>query len=210
MFVVIGLAIGFVSAMPLGPISGLAISYRLNGCQGNSRTVALVAAFCDVAYTLLACFASARLTAVFDRFGPWMRLAGGVLLAGIAIAFFLKAGRLTTDAVRRGGRPSASSPAFLTFFLYVVNPTIIVYWIALIRSVTAAGYLPEGWIPRLVFANCVGIGGLVWFWVLFAVIRRSQDRISLGFFRTILRVLAAFLAILAVRNLGLAARVLFR
>ncbi len=208
MFVVIGIAVGFVSAMPLGPISAMAISYRLHERPQEGQAVALAASACDFVYTLLAIIAAAELTALFNRLGPWMQLAGGFLLAGMAVIFFLKSGRLTVETIDRRDFPKSASPVFLTVLLYAANPTIVIYWIALIRTLTSAGWIPRGWLPHVVFAAFVGLGGWLWFNVLFRILDRSRDKIGVALFRTILRLLAAILSGLAAKSLVQAARAL--
>jgi threonine/homoserine/homoserine lactone efflux protein len=207
MFAVIGIVAGFVSAMPLGPISAMAISARLHGRAREGWLMALTASACDSAYALLAIVAASGLNALFTRLGPWLQMGGGILLAGIAAGFFIKAARLSAASIDPGGGGSkTASPVLLTVLLYTGNPTIIVFWIALVQALSTAGRIPRGLLPSVAFAIFVGLGEGLWFNVLFRILDRSRDRISVALFRTILRVLAVLLSVIAARSLIRAAQ----
>jgi len=113
MFVVIGIAVGFVSAMPLGPIQRhghfrpLARAARRKPARGPDRVPRATAA-----YALLAIVAASGLNALFTRLGPWLQMGGGFLLAGISAGFFIKAARLSAASIDPGGGSKTASPSF--------------------------------------------------------------------------------------------------
>ena len=155
----LGLGLGFVVAMQLGPMSLFLVRSTLAGGWYAGLAVGAGIAVIDAAYAAAGAAGAAPLLA----FGP---LQTGLGLAGAAVILWL--GARTLRSARRPrtieGAQAAATPrrAFLASLAgTAANPATIVSWAAVFAAAGAAGAADTASGAALLVAG-VGLGSLAW------------------------------------------------
>jgi threonine/homoserine/homoserine lactone efflux protein len=188
----IGVTIGLISCVPLGPVSLTLIASALRREMRRGYAIALAAALVEGGYAFA--FVSAlnllhlsfRLRSAIELIGALIMLAYGVslLLSGSPPSSMPQqshpspARRDWGLGVLTGVALSVSNPALAVFWLSVSG--ILHSWISSIASVAG----------RVVFSTGVVLGTAAWFIMLLSMARRTSARFPL----VVLRRIALFLS----------------
>jgi L-lysine exporter family protein LysE/ArgO len=203
MFIFLGIFVGLLAAVPLGPVNVFVISQALkrdffHGLLAGLTAAALDTAFCFVA---LAGFFQIKLSL------PPYTMA--VLKIVAAVIIILLSGKLIKDSKtfaiprERDKIPSAApKPILGVLLLYVTNPTLYMFWIAAAGAVTGHHLVRYGTWTAVAFAAAVGMGSLLWYLLLVRFVSRRQARIRPETFRKILFYLGLALIAFAIYTLG--------
>ncbi len=203
MFILLGIFIGLLAAVPLGPVNVFVVSQALkrdffHGLLAGLTAAALDTIFCFIA---LAGFFQIKL-----NLPPY---ATSVLKVVAAIIILVLSGKLIHDSrtfsIPRDGdkMPSAApKPILGVLLLYVSNPTLYMFWVAVAGAVTGHRLVRFGAWTAVAFAAAVGMGSMLWYLSLVRFVSRRQDRIKPEAFRKILFYLALALAAFAIYTLG--------
>jgi threonine/homoserine/homoserine lactone efflux protein len=203
MFILLGIFVGLLAAVPLGPVNVFVVSQSLKRDFFHGLLAGLTAATLDVVF----CFvALAGFFQVKLNLPPY---ATSVLKVVAAVIILLLSGKLIHDSrtfslPRAGDKmPSAApKPILGVFFLYVTNPTLYMFWVAVAGSVTGHRLVQFGTWTAVAFAAAVGAGSMLWYLSLVRFVSRRQDRIKPETFRRILFYLGLALAAFAIYTLG--------
>jgi L-lysine exporter family protein LysE/ArgO len=203
MFIILGLAIGFMAAIPLGPVNVVVISQTLKRDFTHGFLAGMTASVLDFSCCLVAMvgFFKIRITLSPNALSVMKFLAGLVLLT--ISARLLKSAR-TFTVIRNGEKvpPAAARPIVSVLFLYVSNPTIYAFWIAVVGAVTAHNLVHNnGWKP-VVFAAACGLGSVLWYLTLTRFLSRRQSRIRAESIRKVFLAMALVLVGFAVFSIG--------
>lgn len=205
MFILLGIFAGLLAAVPVGPVNVFVVSQALkrdflHGLMAGLTAVALDVTFCFVA---LAGFFKVKV-ALPPHALSYLKTAAAVIILLLARKL-LRDSRTFEIPQDRDKIPSASpKPVLGVALLYVSNPTLYMFWIAV--AGTATGILHgrlEGW-RAVAFAASVGFGSLAWYLSLVRFVARRQRRIRVESFRRILFYLGLLLAAFAIVVLGTA------
>ena len=131
-----GLAIGFLTAAPIGPVNLVCIHRTLARGRLHGFLAGLGAAAADGLFAAVAAFG---LTAVADWLSEhdfWLRVAGGIFLLALG-ARTVTADPPGPDASRDDGRDLLHATGF-TFLLTVTNPVTILGFAALFAGAGVA------------------------------------------------------------------------
>jgi L-lysine exporter family protein LysE/ArgO len=208
MFIFLGIFIGLLAAVPLGPINVFVISQALkrdffHGFLAGLTAAALDAVFCFVA---LAGFFQIKV-----NLPPYSM---SVLKVIAAVILLLLSRKLIMDSKtfelpREGDKiPSAApKPILGVLALYLANPTLYMFWIAVAGMVTGhrligSRMVDYGTWTAVAFAVAVGLGSLAWYVILVRFISKRQARIQPETFRKILFYLGLALIGFAIYTLG--------
>ncbi|MDW3229621.1 MAG: LysE family transporter [Acidobacteriota bacterium] len=195
MFMLIGFLIGFFAAVPVGPVNVYIISQTLKKDFFHGMIAGLMTALMDLIYCLIALVGFFRISISFsNNQGYWLKLAAGTILFLLGLKLF----RDAKNFKPRIGEKDAEliktpKPLFGVILLYVSNPSLYAFWIAVAGGVTAHGLLREGFWPAVFFALSCGIGALVWYFFLVRFISHHQSRIQEKTFKKLLHALGLFL-----------------
>lgn len=183
-----GLIAGLAVALPVGPVGVYLLSVSARNPVRPVIAAACGIAVVDGGYAVLAAAAGTSATRI-AAIGPWLRVAAALVLVGLAISLLLPAADSASPAAGQVG------PIFLRFVaLTALNPTTVVYFVALVIGLRTTGL--DAVLP---FAVGVFVGSGLWQLTLVAL-GRLIGRLGLSTRR--LRQLSALVM------LGLAARAL--
>jgi threonine/homoserine/homoserine lactone efflux protein len=157
-----GCAIGFLLAMPVGPIGVLCVRRTITLGNGNGLIVGLSGASADVIYALVAAFGITLISDFITGFQHWIRLAGGILLLFLGLYIFRSHPSEQTASKRSNKRTKIY---LSTFLLALTNPmTLFAY--GAVFSGLRGGHINNDriFLPMLVAG--VFFGSLLWFLLL--------------------------------------------
>lgn len=172
-----GIAIGFIMAIPIGPIGIMCIRKTLTEGRLSGLIIGLGAATADVFYGCVAVFG---LTVISDTLTDqrfWIRIVGGALLFFLGIKTFRAQPKDPKLKISGSGRLRSY---FTVVVLTLTNPLTIFAFIA----VFAAFGLGDGlsFFSAVVLVAGVFIGSCLWFFLLTSgtiLFRKKLDLVGL-------------------------------
>jgi L-lysine exporter family protein LysE/ArgO len=201
MFIVLALVIGFLAAVPLGPINVYIVSQTMKRDFFHGMMGGLTASLLDAVYCLVALVGVSTIGAAMERFGLLLKIGAAILLTLIGI-------RLITHArenaeVRDGTKVVTKSPrpVITVILLYASNPTLYVFWLGVAGVVSAHNLLRPVRSYELLFAIAAGLGSLLWYFLLVRYVHKYHHLLKPRTFQKIFIALAVFLFALAAYSL---------
>lgn len=209
MFVVLlGIFAGLLAAVPVGPVNVFVVSQALKRDFIHGLLAGLTAALLDISF----CFvALAGFFHIKLNLPPYSL---SVLKIVAAVILLLLSRKLLRDSRTfeipqdRARIPSPSpKPVLGVLALYVANPTLYMFWIAVAGVVTGhrlfgRSFVRYGTWTAVAFAAAVGFGSLLWYLSLVRFVSSRQHRIKAELFRRILFYLGLALAAFGIYTLG--------
>ena len=161
-----GLIVGFVIAVPVGPIGILCARRTLTHGRRAGFVSGMGAATADVFYGFVAAFGMTFISEFLTGYQFWIRLAGGAFLCFLGIRTFIeKPERKSLCSMFRKKKRHAGMYTS-TFFLTLTNPMTIFSLAAVFAALGLAGATSS--IPSaLILVLGVFLGSALW-WLLFA------------------------------------------
>jgi threonine/homoserine/homoserine lactone efflux protein len=210
----VGLAAGFVLAIPPGPIAVAIIKQGIQRKVKAGTEIGIGAAVMDMLYALLAAFASSALvSALTDKItgNEWLML--GFQLASICVLVFLGIRYLRpssksihdTEAKeaaqeKKAERLGFSSPFVVGVLIALTNlasPTFLPSFIFVIGLFQSRGWIGHFTIDNILYAVGFGIGTAIWFLLLLRIITLLRDKLSPNFVSIIYNIAAGSMLIFA-------------
>ncbi len=203
MFIPLGLMIGFIAAIPLGPVNVVVISQTLKRDFLHGFLAGLTAALLDFGYCLVALVGFFQIKfSVGSKALSVLKLLAGLILLYISYRLFRTARTFTVNRNSAKGLASTHRPIVSVIALYVSNPTIYAFWFAIVGTVTAHNLVRhDGW-RAVVFAAACGAGSIIWYLTLVRYLSRRQSRIRTESVQKIFTVMAVILIGFAVFTIG--------
>jgi threonine/homoserine/homoserine lactone efflux protein len=202
---VLGLIIGFVAAIPLGPINIYVVTQTLKRDFFHGLLGGLAAAVLDIIFCLAALIGIGQIMAAIQRYSLLLKLLAALLLTAIGIRLVIQARRF--DESSWGEKPARKTPrpVVAVVLLYVSNPALYGFWLGAAGMVTAHGWVashgPNAWL----FSLGAGAGSMLWYFLLVRYVAKHHHLISAKTFRKVLVALAVILFLFA--GFGLASLV---
>jgi threonine/homoserine/homoserine lactone efflux protein len=203
MFIVIGLAIGFIAAIPLGPVNVFVVSQTLKRDFLHGFLAGVTTAALDMAYCLIALMG---FFLIKIRLNPSvmsvMKIIAGLVV--LLISYRLVRDSKTFSLPQNGDKiPSAPHrPIFGVILLYVTNPSLYVFWFAVAGTMTGHDLVQNSGWTAIAFAAACGLGSLIWYVLLVRFVSRRQSRIHPEMFRKILLYLGLALILLGIYTIS--------
>jgi threonine/homoserine/homoserine lactone efflux protein len=202
-FVIVGLFVGLLAAVPVGPINLYVASQTLKRDFLHGLLAGLTTSLLDITACMIA------LTGFFKlklSIGPDIRPALKVVAAIILILLSRKLIRdsQTFKIPAEGDRIPAATPKPVlgVLLLYATNPTLYMFWIAVAGTVTGHKIVQHGGWKAAVFAAACGVGSFSWYVSLVRFVSSRQSRIRPDVFRKILFYMGLALVAFAIYTLG--------
>lgn len=194
MFILIGFLIGFLAAVPVGPVNIYIISQTLKRDFFHGMMAGLTTAFLDLFYCLVALIGFFHIPVALESNSFWLKISAGAVLMLLGLKLFHDA-RTFRFRVREKDAVIIKSPRPLlgVFLLYISNPSLYAFWIAVAGFVTAHGLLREGLWPAVFFALSCGLGAMVWYFFLVRIVSHYQAKIQENTFKKLLLALGLML-----------------
>lgn len=170
----VGLIIGIVISIPIGPINVTVISRGLKHGFSSAFAVGLGASAMDFLY----CTATMLgLSAVIHR----LEVSVVFQVIGFILLTYLGIKDITTKVetsgydnyVQQNGK--FHSAFFVGVIMYVTNPMLVAFWITLSGIVQSTGSIINGFADGALFALGVGFGTALWYYSLLKAIFLKRD-----------------------------------
>ena len=193
MFILLGLFIGFVAAIPLGPVNVFVVSQTLKHDFFHGFLAGLTTSIMDTVYCLVALVGLSRFTFNPTPYIGWMKGGATILLIGLGWRLIRQARKAESPALEENPLIKSSRPIIGVVLLYISNPTLYAFWIAAAGTATAHHVVSNrGWIPVL-FALACGLGSMIWYLLLVRYVAKHQDKIRPATFKKILIIMGIVL-----------------
>jgi threonine/homoserine/homoserine lactone efflux protein len=192
-----GVIAGYGIAIPVGAVAVLIINTAIRCGFRNGFMAGAGAATADFLYALLASVAGVALTTALRPVAVPMRILGGMVLVGIALAGLWR-GFQRRENLAQAARDCPPLTTYLQFLgITLLNPLTIVYFTAYIIG---REYTPEGYSIQagLCFVAGAGLSSLSWQTLLAVVGGVASKRLSPAW-----QVMTSVLGNLLVLGLGL-------
>jgi L-lysine exporter family protein LysE/ArgO len=146
MFILFGLLIGFAAAIPLGPVNVFIVSQTLKHDFIHGLMAGLTTAAMDTLYCLIALVGFFHFRFDIAPYAGWMKGAATVLLVLLGIRLIRQSAEADMPVVKEKRTIKPSRPIIGVILLYLSNPTIYAFWIAV--AGTPIIWSPAGAGPR--------------------------------------------------------------
>jgi threonine/homoserine/homoserine lactone efflux protein len=203
MFFLKGLIVGFVIAVPVGPIGILCARRTLTHGRRAGFVSGMGAATADVFYGFVAAFGMTFISELLTGKQFWLRLAGGVFLCLLGIRTFIeKPERKSLLSWLRKKKRHAGMYT-TTFFLTLTNPMTIFSLAAIFAALGLAG-ATSSIRSALILVLGVFLGSVLW-WLffigVFTVFRRRFSHHEIQLINRIAGVIIASFGVIALASL---------
>ena len=172
-----GVLLGLAIAAPVGPIGLLCIRRTLHFGPRVGFATGLGAAVADAAYGCVAAFGLIAVTQALLELGPWLRLAGGVMLLYLGAAAFLRRRSPPTDGTRETNAAAVVAAWASGVALTLANPATILSFVTIFAGIGLDGAVIA---PRqgAVLAIGVGLGSALWWLALTTMVTLCRRRLG--------------------------------
>src|SRR5919202_6541416 len=184
----VGLVVGFVLAMPPGPIAMACIHQGLAGQTRAGVALVLGASAMDSVYALLAAFASSALVgALWDlaRHHAWVRLVfqGGCIVVLVVMGLRYYRAPMPGEAAQEppDHPPGDASPYLRGVLMALTNlasPTFLPSLIFIMSFLHVRGWVGHTVGAHVLYALGFGGGGALWFVLLLRLLSRLRAQVS--------------------------------
>jgi len=194
-----GIAIGFVMAIPIGPIGIMCIRKTLTEGRLSGLIIGLGAATADLFYGCVAVFGLTIISDTLNNQRIWIRIVGSALLFFLGIKTFRAQPKDPKLKISGSGRLRSY---FTVVILTLTNPLTIFAFIA----VFAAFGLGDGlrFFSAVVLVAGVFIGSCLWFFLLTSgtiLFRKKLDLVGLKWVNKIAGILIIISGLIVIGSL---------
>jgi arginine exporter protein ArgO len=196
-YLVIGFIIGFTAAIPLGPVNVFVISQTMRRDFFHGLIGGLTASILDTVYCLVAILGISQITTDFVRYGPYLKIVASVFLGVLGWRLFLHSRRDADPKPDKTTAKLSPRPVIGVFVLYISNPSLYAFWIAVAGMATSHGWVFEVGTTPILFAIACGLGGCIWYLILNHYVAKHHHQFSARTFRFILFAMSLILFVFA-------------
>jgi threonine/homoserine/homoserine lactone efflux protein len=200
-YILLGILIGFVAAIPLGPVNVFVISQALKRDFLHGFMAGITAAVLDAFYCLVAILGIAQITYGLAKFLPAMKVFAALLLTFLGYRLCVQS--KIYHETKPSNKMTSFSPRPLlgVFLLYVTNPSLYVFWLGTAGFVTSHYFVAQTGKTPVFFAIACGIGGVIWYFILTHYVATHHHQFKPRTFQRIFLVLAVVLFVFAAYTL---------
>ena len=168
-----GVVAGLIIAAPVGPVNLLCIRRTLEKGWKSGIVSGLGAAVADTLYGAIAGFGITLVIQLLIREEFWIRMIGGIFLAGIGVVYYCKPPR----SLHAGEDDSSANSDFASaLLLNVTNPTTVLSFMAVLATLGVGRQRPL-WQTVFLVAG-IFCGSMTWWTILVSTANRLRDRIT--------------------------------
>lgn len=205
MFFLFGVIAGLLAAVPVGPVNIFVISQALKRDFLHGLMAGLTAVVLDMSFAFIALAGFFRIKVNLPpHFLSYVKVAAAVIILLLARKLLRDSQKFEIPQDRERIPAPTPKPILGVLLLYVTNPTLYLFWIAVAGTVTGLLHARlEGW-TAVAFTASVGVGSLGWYLSLVRFVASRQHRIKAETFRRLLFYLGLLLAAFAIVIIGTA------
>ncbi|MCX6566600.1 MAG: LysE family transporter, partial [Candidatus Aminicenantes bacterium] len=193
MFFIVGILIGFVAAIPLGPVNAFVISQSMKRDFFHGFVAGVTAAVLDFLYCLIALLGIALITVNITRYQIPLKIVAGVIMLIIGWRLFLTSKKPVVPKEEKNSASFTPRPIFGVILLYVSNPSLYFFWIWAAGWAAGHGWILDFAAAPYFFALSCGLGGFIWYTVLSHYVANQHHQFKPRTFQRIFLVLAIVL-----------------
>jgi len=195
--IILGFIVGFIAAIPLGPINIFVVSQTLKRDFFHGLLGGLTAAVLDMVFCLAALVGVGHILILIQRYSLLLKLLAALLLTAIGIRLILQARHF--DESMWGEKPARKTPRPMVavVLLYISNPALYGFWLGAAGTVSAHGWISARRSAAWLFSLAVGVGSVMWYFLLVRYVAKHHHLISVETFRKVLIGLAILLFLFA-------------
>ena len=158
-FLLKGIAVGFVIALPVGPVGVLCVRRTIFEGRWSGFLSGLGAASADTVFGMIAGFGLTVVADLLFKYQDWLRAGGGIFLIYLGVTALMKGGERTKASDKSA--ESLFRAYASTFVLTITNPVTILAFLGIFAAVGFTG--AEATIGRAgMLVAGVLLGSLVW------------------------------------------------
>lgn len=188
MMIIFGFIIGFIASVPVGPLNLFAISQVVKRGFWHGFLVGLTSASLDVVYSFVALNGFSRLTINLSAYLPYIKITAIGLLVGMSVRLFKQARHFKK---RTGSiKTAAHRPVITALLLYLTNPALYAFWLAVAGFVTAHHWVSHRDISAVVFPLSAGIGATSWYFILIRYVDKYHHQFKNETFKKMFVIIA--------------------
>lgn len=163
-----GFIIGLTASIPLGPVGLICIQKTLNGRLKNGIASGLGAASADTFFAIVAAFGISAVHNFIEAQQLYLRIAGGIILIGLGLKFFLTNPAIQIRKQRNRGN-SMWADFVSVFVLTLSNPLTVFVFGAVFAGF---GIIPDNstWFEMSELVLGIFIGAGTWWIVLVSTV----------------------------------------
>jgi threonine/homoserine/homoserine lactone efflux protein len=191
-FILLGLIVGFLAAIPLGPVNIFVISQTIKHDFLHGFLAALTTALLDFVYCLIALVGFFHISFNLAIIVPYLKVVAALILISIGVRLIRQA---RSSLINKSPQklPPSPRPILGVILLYVSNPSLYLFWLAIGGTVTAHHLVSHtGWSP-VIFAIACGLGSLIWYFFLVRYVSIHHHQLNPQILKKILIFLAVVL-----------------
>lgn len=178
----IGLVIGVLVAMPVGPVNVLCLQRALERGFWGGVAAGLGAVIGDGLIALFAALGVGAVSGAIKHYRMSVQTVGGLVLLAFGVRLYLTQPRIVRDEHADGRRPSLGDFAWdipQTFFLTITNPGAMLGLFAIFGGISTFVEV-ETYIDAFTIVAAIMAGSLAWWVVLSHTIGRFRHRIDVS------------------------------
>ena len=205
MFFLLGVIAGLLAAVPVGPVNIFVISQALKRDFLHGLMAGLTAVVLDMSFAFIALAGFFKIKVNLPpHFLSYVKVAAAVIILLLARKLLRDSQKFEIPQDREKIPAPTPKPILGVLLLYVSNPTLYLFWIAVAGTVTGLLHARlEGW-TAVAFTASVGVGSLGWYLSLVRFVASRQHRIKAETFRRLLFYLGLLLTAFAIVIIGTA------
>ncbi|NOY58571.1 MAG: LysE family transporter [Calditrichaeota bacterium] len=189
MMIIFGFVVGFIASVPVGPLNLFAISQVVKRGFWHGFLVGLTSASLDVVYVYLALIGFSHLAFNFSEVLPFIKVLAIVLLTGMSIRLFKQA-RHFQKPKSRDTISAAHRPIITALFLYLTNPALYAFWLAVAGFATTHHWVAQNEVDPVVFALSTGLGASTWYFILIRYVDKYHHQFKNETFKKMFIIIA--------------------
>jgi L-lysine exporter family protein LysE/ArgO len=200
MYIFFGLVIGFLAAIPVGPVNVYVISQTMKRDFLHGLMAGITTAFLDAVYCLVAVIGVSQITYNLNKYQNIMKAVAAFVL--LVLAFRLSRHSLSYKEEQALAPKVPSSFSAKTILgvvaLYVSNPSLYIFWLGVAGFLTSHYWIKESGASPWLFAVSCGTGGFLWYFTLVRYVATKHHQFSVRTVRRMFVGMAVILVVIAV------------
>ncbi|MDD8025953.1 MAG: LysE family transporter [Acidobacteriota bacterium] len=185
MFFPIGLLIGFIAAIPLGPINVFIISQTMKRDFFHGFMGGITACVLDTGYCLVAILGMSHITSLINRWVILLKAVAALFMFAISVRLYFQSKKGRKPKSEKIEVKKSPKPILAVFLMYISNPTLLAFWLGTAGMVTSHYWVTNDGLTPYLFALACGLGGVLWYFILTRYVAKYHHMFSPKTFRRI-------------------------
>jgi L-lysine exporter family protein LysE/ArgO len=192
-YILLGILIGFVAAIPLGPVNVFIISQALKRDFLHGFMAGITAAVLDTIYCLVAILGIAQVAYGLNKFLPVMKVFAALLLTFLGYRLYVQSKTYHETKPTTKMTSFSPRPMLGVLLLYATNPSLYIFWLGTASFVTSHYFVAHTGKTPVFFSIACGLGGVIWYFILTHYVATHHHQFKPRTFQRIFLVLAIIL-----------------